>query len=90
MSFFDGYSSSNQVMVQEEDRMKIAFTTKWATFVYRCMPFGLLNVGDKFQSAMDEAIKWLVNKCIIIYMDDLMVFSKKWADNITNLKQVLH
>ena len=90
MSFLDGYSSYNQVMVQEEDRMKTTFTTKWGTFAYRCMPFGLLNVGATFQRAMDEAFKGLVNKCIIIYMDDLMIFSKNRVDHITDLKQVLN
>ena len=76
MSFLDGYLGYNQVMVQEEDRMKTAFTTKWGTFAYRRMPFGLLNAGATFQRAMDEAFKGLVNKRIIIYMDDLTMFSK--------------
>ena len=49
MSFLDGYSGYNQVMVDEEDRLKIAFTTKWGNFSYRRMPFGLINVGATFQ-----------------------------------------
>ena len=56
--------------------MKTAFTTKWGTFAYKRMPFRLLNIGATFQRAMDEAFKGLVNKCIIIYMDDLTIFSK--------------
>ena len=76
MSFLDGYSSYNQVMVQEENKMKTTFTTKWGTFAYRCMPFGLLNARATFQMAMEEAFKVLVNKCIIIYMANLIVFSK--------------
>ena len=86
MSLLDGYSSYNQVMVQKEDRIKTAFTTKWGTFAYRRMPFELLNVGATFQSAMDEALKGLVNKFIIIYMNDLMVFSKNRVDHLVNLK----
>ena len=76
MSFLDGYSGYNQVMVDEEDRLKTSFTTKWGTFAYQRMPFGLINARATFQRAMDEAFKGLINKCIVIYMDDLTIFSK--------------
>ena len=75
MLFLDGYSGYNQVMVEEEDILTTAFTTKWGTFAYRRMPFGLINAGATFQRAMDYAFRDLVKKCIIIYMDDLIVFS---------------
>lgn len=68
MSFMDRYSRYNQVIVEEEDRLKTAFTTKWETFAYRRMPFGLINGGAKFQRAMDFAFKDLKDKCIIIYI----------------------
>ena len=48
ISFLDGYSGYNQIMVDEEDRLKTTFTTKWGTFAYRRMPFGLINVGTTF------------------------------------------
>ena len=60
MSFLDGYSGYNQVMVEEEDRLKTAFTTKWGTFSYRRIPFGLINAGATFQRAMDYAFGDLV------------------------------
>ena len=44
-------------MVDKEDRLKTTFTTKWGTFAYRRMPFGLINAGATFQRAMDEAFK---------------------------------
>ena len=49
MYFLDGYSGYNQIMVDEEDRLKKTFTTKWGTFAYRRMPFGLINAGATFQ-----------------------------------------
>ena len=49
MSFLDGYSRYNQVMVDEEDRLKIAFKTKWGTFAYRRKAFGLINARAMFQ-----------------------------------------
>ena len=48
MSFLDGYLGYNQVMVDEEDRLKTAFITKWGTFAYRRMPFGLINARATF------------------------------------------
>lgn len=49
MSFLDGYFEYNQVMVNEEDRLKTTFTKKWGTFSYRRMPFGLMNIRATFQ-----------------------------------------
>ena len=42
-SLLDGFSGYNQVLVAEEDRLKTTFRTKWGTFVYIRMPFGLIN-----------------------------------------------
>ena len=47
-SLLDGFSGYNQVLVAEEDRLKTTFRTKWGTFAYRRMPFGLINVGATF------------------------------------------
>ena len=52
-SLLDGFSSYNQVLVAEEDILKTTFRTKWGTFAYRRMPFGLINAGATFQRAMD-------------------------------------
>ena len=58
------------------------------TFAYRRMPFGLINVGATFQRAMDHAFKELKDKCIVIYMDDITVFSKNREDHILDLRKV--
>lgn len=88
MSFLDGYLGYNQVMVQPEDRLKTPFTTKWGTFAYRTMPFRLMNIKASFQRAMDIAFQGLVGECIIIYMDNLTVFSKKREDRVPDLKKI--
>ncbi|XP_059074946.1 uncharacterized protein LOC131874979 [Cryptomeria japonica] len=88
MSFLDGYSDYNQVLVEPEDRLKTAFTTKWGTFAYKRMPFGLINVRATFQRAMDIAFRDLIGKCIIIYMDDITFFSRKREDHVDDLRKV--
>eukprot|EP00253_Pinus_taeda_P032005 PITA_32005 len=57
MSFLDGFSGYNQVLVQLDDQLETKFRTKWGTYAYRKMPFGLINVGATFQRAMDIAFK---------------------------------
>ena len=51
-SFMDGFSSYNQILLDEEDREKTAFITPWGNFCYRVMPFGLKNAGATYQRAM--------------------------------------
>ena len=60
MSFLDGYSRYNQVIIDEEDRLKTTFMTKWGTFAYKRMSFVLINLGATFKHAMDESCKGLI------------------------------
>jgi ribonuclease HI len=87
MSMIDGFSGYNQIVVCEPDREKTAFTTPWGTFMYDKMPFGLMNAGATFQRAMDIAFIGERDKFVVIYLDDLTVFSKSDEDHIIHLKQ---
>ena len=53
------------------------------------MPFGLINRGATFQRGMNLAFKGLKDRIIVIYLDDLRVFSKKRKDHIRDLEKVL-
>jgi hypothetical protein len=75
MSFIDGFSMYNQIQVHPDDREKIAFTAPWGTFMYEKMPFGLMNAGAKFQRAMDIAFMGGKYRFVLIYLDDIIVFS---------------
>ena len=48
MSFLDGFSGYNQVVVHPYDQEKTTFTTPWGTFIYAKIPFGLMNAGATF------------------------------------------
>jgi hypothetical protein len=76
ISMIDGFSGYNQISVIPEDREKTAFTTPWGTFMYAKMPFGLMNAGATFQRAMDIAFIGEKDKFVVIYLDDIMVFSR--------------
>lgn len=89
MSMIDGFSEYNQVSVAKEDQHKTAFTTPWETFAYNRMPFGLINAGATFQREMNLSFGHLIGKIIVVYLDDLIVFSKKREDHFKDLETVL-
>jgi hypothetical protein len=87
-SLLDGFLDYNQVLVSKEDHLTNTFQTKWGTFSYKRMPFGLINAGVTFQRAMDVAFWGLFNKCVLVYLEDVIVYSKNREDHIQHLTQV--
>ena len=87
-SLLDGFFGNNKVLVAEEDRLKTMFRTKWGTFAYRRMPFGLINARATFQRAMDIAFHGLIGHNIVVYLDDVTIFSKKREEHAFHLKQI--
>lgn len=87
MSFLDGYLGYNQIDVAEEDREKTTFITPWGTFMYAKITFALINAGATFQRAMDIAFVGEKDKFIVIYLDDITVDSKSYAEHLSHLKK---
>jgi hypothetical protein len=52
------------------------------------MPFGLINARETFQRAMDIAFRGLINKCVVAYLDDVIVYSKNRKYHIQHLTQI--
>eukprot|EP00253_Pinus_taeda_P006082 PITA_06082 len=89
MSMLDGFSGYNQILVHPDDQEKTTFTTPWGTFMYAKMPFGLMNAGETFQRAMDIVFAEEKDKSVVVYLDDITVFSKKEEDHLKHLERVL-
>ena len=83
----DGFSGYNQIAMHPHDREKTAFTTPQGTFMYDKIPFGLMNVGATFQRAMDIAFVGEKDKFVVIYLDDITVFSQSDEEHLKHLKQ---
>jgi hypothetical protein len=88
MSMIDSFSGYNQIYVLPEDREKTMFTTPWGTFMYAKMPFGLMNAWVTFQRAMDIAFIGEKDKFVVIYLDDITVFSRSDLEHRDHLKRV--
>jgi ribonuclease HI len=88
ISLLDGFSGYNQVLVHPDDQEKTAFTTPWGTFMYVKMPFGLMNAGATFQRAMDIAFIEETGKFIVVYLDDVTVFSQSDEEHLRHLRRV--
>jgi hypothetical protein len=87
ISMMNGFSGYNQVAMHPDDREKTTFKTTLGTFMYDKMPFGLINAGATFQRAMDIAFVVEKDRLIVIYLDDMTVFSKTNEDHIKHIRQ---
>ena len=87
-SLLDGFSGYNQVLVSKADQLKTTFRTPSGSYAYRKMSFGLINVGATFQREMDIAFIGLIGKFVVIYLDDVTIFSKNRTDHLTHLRRV--
>nr|KYP43464.1 Retrovirus-related Pol polyprotein from transposon 17.6 [Cajanus cajan] len=67
---------------------RAAFITKSANFCYRVMPVGLKNAGATYQRLMDKSFHQQIEKCLEVYVDDMVVKSDSMDDHIKDLRQV--
>jgi hypothetical protein len=88
ISLLDGFLGYNQFLVHPDDQDKTAFTTPWGAFMYVKMPFGLMNARATFQRAMDIAFVEELGKFIVIYLDDVTVFSQSNDEHLQHLRRV--
>ena len=77
-----------QIRIKEEDVPKTAFKTHTGLYQWRVLPMGLANAPSTFQATMNRVFKGLVDgpqACVLIYMDDLLVYSKDAASHLQHL-----
>ena len=87
-STIDLASAYNQVEVHPADRHKTAFTTPMGLFEYHRMPFGLCNAPATFQRLMTNVFRDDILKILLVYLDDIIVYSRSVADHLQRLEQV--
>ncbi|CEL62321.1 Retrotransposable element Tf2 155 kDa protein type 1 OS=Schizosaccharomyces pombe (strain 972 / ATCC 24843) GN=Tf2-1 PE=4 SV=1 [Rhizoctonia solani AG-1 IB] len=79
----------NNVRVKEGDEWKTAFRTKYGLFESLVMTFGLTNAPAAFQYFMNDLFQDLLDVYVIIYLDDILIFSKNEAEHEFHVHEVL-
>ncbi|KAJ9533200.1 hypothetical protein QJQ45_018307, partial [Haematococcus lacustris] len=88
-SSLDLQSGYHQIRITEEDVPKTAFLTPMGQFQFKVLCFGLTNAPATFQRMMNNVFKPLINECVLVYIDDILVMSNTPEEHVQHLRQVL-
>ena len=88
-SSIDLQSAYHQVRLKSEDIPKTAFTTPVGLFEYTVLCSGLTNAPATFQSVMNDSLQGMLGKFVLVYLDDIIVFSQTEEEHLMHLDIVM-
>ena len=77
------------IRIRQGDEWKTAFRTHYGLYEYKVMPFGLVNAPATFQTMMNEILREFLDDGVVVYIDDILIYSKDPKDHITLVRKVL-
>ena len=80
----------NLIWIHESDEWKTAFRSHYDSFKFKVMPFRLINAPATFQFYIDRTLQRLLNEFVIVYLDDILIYSESEADHKAHVRQVLN
>ena len=84
------YHAYHLVCIQEGNKWKTTFRTCYGSFEWRIMPFGLTNMPAAFQCFMNDIFGDLLDVCMLVYLDDILIYSESEEEHIQHVHEVLH
>lgn len=81
-------SGFHQILVATEDQCKTAFQTHLGHYEYKVMPYGLTGAPATFQAVMNHILKPLLRKCVVVFIDDILIYSKSLEEHVEHVKMV--
>ena len=79
----------HRIRIREGDEWKTAFRTRYGHFEYTVMPFGLTNAPATFQAYINKALSDMLDLCVVVYLDDILIYSMNEEDHERNVRMVL-
>jgi len=77
------------IRIKEGDEWKTAFRTRYRHYEYKVMPFGLVNAPATLQAMMNTILREFLDHGVVVYLDDILIDSKRMEEHETLVKQVL-
>lgn len=88
-SKIDLRSGYHQIRMHDDSIEKTAFITRFGLFEFTVLPFGLCNAPATFQRMMNRLFVELIDSCVIIYLDDILIYSANEEDHLEHIESVL-
>jgi hypothetical protein len=80
----------NLIQIKPGDEWKTTFRTRYEHYVCLVMPFGLANVPVTIQDMMNEILQDLIHHGVVVYIDDILIYTEHEEEHIRFTQEVLH
>lgn len=82
-------SGFHQIRLHEDDCAKTAFRTRYGHFEYTVLPMGLCNAPGTFMQLMNDVFRDLLDKSVLVFLDDILIFSRTKEDHTAHVRDAL-